>query len=98
MSYELGIKVDALTVNLYRDADFTATIDLTGGTWPEGATVLLRFPDLDPAVEWAATLAGASASWAVDKTLTNARSDREKVELWVDDQCWARGAVSRRGA
>ena len=38
------------------------------------------------------------AVWAVDHTATNLRSHGEPVELWVGDECWARGTVVRRGA
>lgn len=39
----------------------------------------------------------AHARFQVDKVETNKRSNGERVELWVGDQCWAAGTVSKKG-
>lgn len=102
MAYVLGIKPDRLTVHLYRDADFDSILTRrndAGAEIPWGSSdVRLVFPGTDPLVEWDCTVEGATATFQVDKAVTNLRSHGDRVELWVGDQCWAAGKVSKKGA
>jgi hypothetical protein len=101
MAYNLGIRPDKLKVFLYRDADFDSVLtrkDESGADTPWGTSdVRLVFPAADPVEIWVCTVSGATATFQIDKAVTNLRSSGEKVELWVGDQCWAAGTVSKRG-
>lgn len=108
MAYQLGITVDTLKVLLYRDGDLDTSLTrvdadgVTGIAWGD-VDVRLVFPEDGDTREareagaWHATVVGAVATWQVDKALTNLRPNRALVELWVDDQCWAAGKVSKKG-
>jgi hypothetical protein len=104
VAYVLGIKPDTLKVFLYRDADFDSVLtrqDEDGLDIPWGSSdVRLLFPDADPETEteeWDATVDEADATFQVDKAITNERSHGDRVELWVGDQCWAAGKVTKKG-
>lgn len=100
MPYNLGVKPDRLKVFLYRDADFDSALtrrDEAGVAIPWGtADVRLYFPVVD--VTWNAVVDEAVATFQVDKAESNLRANSELVELWVGDQCWAAGKVTKRGA
>lgn len=99
MPYELGIKPDTLKVYLWRDADFDASLTRTAEdlTTPVDwdPDVRLIFPV--SGVAWPADVTGNIAHFQIDKFQTNARSNRELVELWVGGECWASGKVTRKG-
>jgi hypothetical protein len=103
-TYELGAEPEDLTVRLYRGAGFDASmvfeVDGRVADWPDGASVRLIFSPArtDPApVTWPALVEGSVAAWDVAPVDAAERPNGEPVELWVDDQPWARGRVSRRG-
>lgn len=105
MPYNLGIKPDKLKVYLYRDADFDSVLtrrDELGALADWGTTdIRLIFPLLivgTGAMEWDCVVVGADATFQIDKAVTNLVPTGEKVELWVGDQCWAAGTVSKKGA
>lgn len=95
MPYQLGIDPDTLTVDLYRDAEFTSSLTLKdGSTWP--GVVELRFPG--DATVWTAVVSDSTATWSESADAAATRTHGEAVELWVGDACWAAGRVQRRGA
>jgi hypothetical protein len=101
MPYNLGIKPDKLKVYLYRDADFDSVLtrrDDAGALVDWGpADIRLIFPAAEGTPTWTASVIGPDATFQVDKAVTNLRDNGERVELWVGDQCWAAGTVSKKG-
>lgn len=99
MPYNLGVKPDKLKVNLYRDADFDSVLTRQDETGAEAAwgNSDIRLVFLSDKAEWPAVVEGSRATFQVDKAETNLRLNAEKVELWVGDQCWAAGTVTRKG-
>lgn len=110
MPYNLGIKPDRLKIFLYRDADFDSVLtrrDDAGVEADWGTTdVRLVFP-AQPSVPsdatsapltWVPFVEGPRVTFNIDKAMTSIVSDGEVVELWVGDQCWAAGKVSKKGA
>lgn len=98
MAYNLGMKPDKLKVLLYRDADFDSVLTRQeNGVVAEWGTSDIRLYFPADETEWMAAVEGANATFQVDKALVNTRSNGERVELWVGDQCWAAGTVSKKG-
>lgn len=93
MVYTLGIAPESLTVNLYAGAPFNAALK---GDWSAGTVVELRFKGGTPTT-WQTTVIAGVATFAVASTLVNARSNAERVELWVGGAAWAAGTVVLRG-
>lgn len=109
MPYSLGIKPDTLKIFLYRDADFDSVLtrrDDAGVEQPWGTSdIRLVFPAIpsvpsEPAsapLMWTCDVVGAQATFQIDKVVVNERSHGDLVELWVGDQCWAAGKVTKKG-
>lgn len=99
MTLTLGSAPQQLTVVLIRDADFVAVLHNSAGDWDAGVSIELRFGD----TVWVATLAGADATFNVDKAAVNAlvaTKPRTARLFYVDgdvDLCWATGSASIRG-
>lgn len=98
MSVSLGTVPDTLAVHLVTGGDFIATLTNQGGDWATGAVVTLVFGD-DAATTWTATIAGADATFNVDKAIADPIPHRTSAELRYTlgdvDQVWARGSVRR---
>jgi hypothetical protein len=109
LPYDLGIKPDRLKVYLYRDADFDSVLtrrDEAGALADWGTTdIRLIFPFLlsdpddlnSPPLEWACDVVGPNATFQIDNALTNLVPTGARVELWVGEQCWAAGVVTKKG-
>lgn len=100
---EIGPIPEYIHLNLTRDSDFAGAITYLDASnvaadWPVGTSLSFVFESGDA---WAASIAGAVATWAVDKALTNARINGEVVSLvyangTTDLVIW-RGKVARHG-
>lgn len=65
----LGYVAAQLVVHLTPDADFIQTLTTSDASdWPTGTQIALVFGD---GTTWAATVAGSTASWSVDKAAVN---------------------------
>lgn len=99
----LDQKPEELRVGLVAGADFIRTLESEDGDWPGTAVIKLIFNDTD-ATTWTATIAGADATWNIDKAVVDAliadAPTRAKV-TYVDgpvDLLWAVGGVTLRGS
>jgi hypothetical protein len=77
MAVDLVAAVEALTINLTRDADWIRKFVATGGdTFPAGCVVEIRWYDeagdlIDTGTTWQATVTPTEANWNIDKAEVN---------------------------
>lgn len=80
---DVGPIPEYIHLHLTRGSDLPGTITGTVAgvptNWPAGTSLALVFPD--SGVSWPAAVSGATATWAVDKELADARTNDETVQL-----------------
>lgn len=102
MTFTAGATPLAMQVELSKDSDFDWVLTNTSGNWAVGEVLELHFNDAALTV-WTATMAGAVATFHIDKTPVNtliaaAPTYATLVRvLGTTDTRWAQGGVTING-
>jgi hypothetical protein len=104
VSVTFGWKQPTFTIELQYDGDFLFTLHATA-SWPVGSQIEFRFhrtpdprDDTDPII-WAATVAGADATWEVDNAMVRevldavAKYPRLRYAAQGRTIAWMRGSI-----
>jgi len=103
MTFTLGMAPLSMQVQLSRDSDFDAVLTNTDGSWAVGESLKIVFNDATGPTTWTASMAGADATFYVDKTAVNTLIDDAPsyaTLIFVSgstDARWGQGGVTING-